>query len=138
MHDTRKRLTALAAALVMATGGTVMLARTADAQPGRGHGHGKDCPDYHNGEGHGLKKGQPNHEDCEETTTTTAPETTTTVPEVTTTTEPPTVVVVPTPPADTNITVNSETVVEGRNLAPAGTAAGPPAVVRVDRVGMTG
>lgn len=93
---------------------------TAQADPGRGYPHGKDCPTYGNGADHGKKKGDVNHKPC---VTTTLPETTTTI-EVTPTTTPtaaptePTVVI-----TENNVTVNSST-----DPAPVQRATAPPAV----------
>lgn len=137
MHTTRRTiLVAISAATVFVGGLVAINTGAAQADPGRGHGHGKDCPDYHNGEGHGKKKGDVNHEDCV-TTTTAAPTTTeppTTAPPTTT----PSSTAPPTTSAPGDTVVVNQTVIEGQNTAPAGTPAGPPAVVHVDRVPMTG
>lgn len=97
---------------------------TAQADPGRGYPHGKDCPTYGNGADHGKKKGDVNHKPC--VTTTTAPETTTTLPETTTTIEV-TPTTTPTEPTvvitENNVTVNSST-----DPAPVQRATAPPAV----------
>lgn len=117
-----KRRIALAAGAAAA--GLVLVCTsftTAQADPGRGYPHGKDCPTYGNGADHGQKKGDVNHKPC--VTTTTAPETTTTLPE-TTTTAPPTTA--PTEPTvvitENNVTVNST------ESTPARRPVAPPAV----------